>query len=209
VPCYANGRLSLGFYYKDKEKIIQKNQLKLIIGDYYNTASCPAIQKISHDPVILEISRQYFDGPPVYQGHKLWWSFPTDLDLHTQFKYGQTFHYDIDDYTALKFFFYLTDVRGQTGPHMCVLGSHQKKPFLNKVFTGCCSDDRIIKKYGKKCIKTIYGNSGSGFVEDVACFHKGLPPKCDDRLILVIEYTLKDYGMQNNHRSEAQLKMMA
>ncbi|MDH3603291.1 MAG: hypothetical protein OEU26_27060, partial [Candidatus Tectomicrobia bacterium] len=120
TPCYANGCEHLGFYYHEKERVLKENQINLIIGDYYNTSHCDAIQKISNDPVLTEISRHYFNNDITCQGHKLWWSFPTEISIYHQFKYGQTFHYDIDDYAALKFFFYMTDVRTTSGPHVCV-----------------------------------------------------------------------------------------
>ena len=208
TPCYANGCDNLGFYYSEKEKVLKENQINLIIGDYYNTSRCDTIQKISTDPVLMEISRRYFNSEAVYQGHKLWWSFPNDLNIHHQFKYGQTFHYDIDDYSALKFFFYLTDVHTSSGPHVCVLGSHNSKKFLHKLLRGYWPDDTIIKSYKKENIKTIYSQSGEGFVEDTFCLHKGTPPEHEDRLILVIEYAIYDYGMQHNIKNEKLLKFI-
>lgn len=208
TPCYANGCEDLGFYYHDKDKVLKETGINLIIGDYYNTSSCEAIQKITNDPVLTEISRRYFNNDSVCQGHKLWWSFPTNLEIHHRFKYGQTFHYDLDDYAALKFFFYLTDVRATSGPHVCVLGSHNSKAFLHNILRGYWSDDTIIRKYKKEHIKTIHARSGEGFVEDTLCLHKGTIPEHKERLILVIEYAMRDYGMQNNIKNENQLKLI-
>lgn len=208
TPCYANDSVDLGFYYHDKEIIFKEKEMNVIIGNYYNTSQCDAIQKVINDPVLTEISRRYLDNEITNQGHKLWWSFPTEVGLHHRYKYGQTFHYDLDDYAALKFFFHLTDVSTTSGPHVCVLGSHRSKTFLHKVLRGYWSDAMIIRKYKKENIKTIYARAGEGFIEDAFCLHKGTIPENEDRLILAVEYTMRDYGMQHNLKSENQLKLI-
>jgi hypothetical protein len=55
------------------------------------------------------------------------------------------------------------------------------------------SDDKLLQMYGEDNAELICGNSGSGFVEDVFCFHKGVPPQHKTRLLLQFEYTMNYY----------------
>ncbi|MEM8831523.1 MAG: hypothetical protein AAGE96_19495, partial [Cyanobacteria bacterium P01_G01_bin.19] len=106
------------------------------------------------------------------------------------------FHYDLDDYHALKFFFFLTDVDVASGPHVCIRGSHKKKK-LRHQFSWLIgrSDSEIIDYYGEENLVTICGEAGFGFAEDTFCFHRGTPPVERDRLMLQIEFAMNNYGM--------------
>jgi hypothetical protein len=209
VHCYGKAKPGLGFYYHEKDRISHKLNINLSNADYYNTSNCRAIQMIVEDPVLLKIARAYLGGPPVHQGTKLRWSFATKLSDFEKYKLSQTFHYDLDDYCAMKFFFYLTDVGVDDGPHICISGSHKSKKFLHKLLRGIYNEDNMVKFYSKDRVKFIYGGSGYGFVEDIFIMHKGLTPIKNDRLILIIEYALRDYGMKHDRIKESQLKSIS
>jgi hypothetical protein len=209
VHCYGKAKPEWGFYYHEKDAIAQKLGIYLSNADYYNTADCRAVQMIVEDPLLLKIAKTYLGGPPIHQGTRLRWSFATNLSDFEKFKLNQTFHYDLDDYCAIKFFFYLTDVGTTDGPHICISGSHKSKKFLHKLLRGIYNEDEMIKLYQKDSVKSIYGNSGYGFVEDIFIIHKGLTPIQNDRLILIIEYALRDYGMQHDRIQESQLKSIS
>jgi hypothetical protein len=209
VHCYGKAKPGWGFYYHEKDVIARKLSIYLSNADYYNTADCRAVQMIVEDPVLLKIAKTYLGGPPVHQGTRLRWSFATNLSDFEKFKLNQTFHYDLDDYCAIKFFFYLTDVGTNDGPHICISGSHKSKKFLHKLLRGIYNEDEMIKFYQKDSVKSIYGKSGYGFVEDIFIMHKGLTPIQNDRLILIIEYALRDYGMQHDRIQESQLKSIS
>jgi hypothetical protein len=125
----------------------------------------------------------------------MWWSFAACSDLRQQVHDAQSFHYDLDDYRAIAFFFYLSDVDLESGPHVCVLGSHRRKPlrFLFSPFKSK-SDEQVSTFYGADHIVTVCGPVGSGFAEDLFCFHKGLHPKTRDRLLLQVRYRFRAYG---------------
>lgn len=104
------------------------------------------------------------------------------------------FHYDLDDYSCLKFMFYLRDVDAHNGPHVCVKGSHTKKKLRRQwSLVRETSDQDIMECYGHEKIVTIYEKAGVGFVEDTFCFHKGVLPVSGDRLILEIKFGLNDF----------------
>lgn len=74
----------------------------------------------------------YLDAEPVFTGSRLWWNFAVNDEK--KYDYNKTitfFHYDLDDYACLRFFFYLTDVDSNSGPHVCVRGSQLNKKFAH------------------------------------------------------------------------------
>ena len=161
-----------GFHYDRKDMVSRKLNINFATGDYYNTFTCRPIQQVVEDPMLLKIAQIYLGGLPVHQGTNLLWSFCKSSSEFDRYKANKTFHYDLDDYCSMKFFFYLTDVCINDGPHVCLLGSHKSKKFLWKVFRGNYHDDQVMHHYKSDRVKFIYGTSGYGFVEDSSIIHK-------------------------------------
>lgn len=205
--CYANRKSDKGFYLHDKEQAQFQTKTQFIVAQYFNTAlHCPAIHKLQNDANLLAIAAKYLEREPVNQGSMLWWSFPGDRTYKQLNSNGQLFHYDLDDYRFIKFFFYLTDVDTENGPHVCVRGSHKNKKLSHLILRKRETDEDIIKYYGQESLVTICGQAGFGFVEDGFCFHKGVPPIHQNRLILQIEFATTDFGMQHDIRDTSILK---
>lgn len=197
--CYGNRRPEFGFYITEKKQAEARYKKSFIVGSYFNTALlCPAIRKLESDPKLLEIAAKYLEAEPVHQGNQLWWSFAGEATRSEQCQASQMFHYDLDDYRFLKFFFYLTDVDSSSGAHVCVRGSHEKKKLLHEFLHIRHDDKDIIDYYGADSLVIICGQSGFGFVEDTLCFHKGTTPTHRNRLMLNIEFAINDYGMQKD-----------
>lgn len=197
--CYGDAEPNMGFLYTQKQSIETKNERQFVRGDYFNSSlNCIAIKNIAKEQKLLAIARSYFGAEPIVSGTRLWWLFvnKTEYDLN---KGAYFFHYDLDDYKCLKVFFYLTDVTLSNGSHVFVRGSHRKKKLkhLLSVFK-LRSDREIIENYGKESLVHISGEAGTGFVEDVNCFHKATPPQQSNRLMLQIQFTLNDYGTNND-----------
>ncbi|MEH2391918.1 MAG: phytanoyl-CoA dioxygenase family protein [Nostoc sp.] len=205
--CYGNRKTNMGFFYDQKEQAQTKSGRHFIIGSYFNTSLlCPAIKKLQNDPKLLAIATKYLDAQAVHQGNLMWWSFSGDITYRQKSQAAQLFHYDIDDYRFLKFFFYLTDVDDQSGPHVCVRGSHKKKKPSHVWLRKRETDQDISDYYGSESLVKICGKAGFGFAEDPLCFHKGITPTHKDRLILQIEFARTDYGMQHDFRAASLLK---
>ncbi len=205
--CYGNRKSELGFYLHDKEQAELQTKTQFIVGHYFNTALlCPAIYRLQNDANLLAIAAEYLEREPVHQGSLLWWSFPGDRTYQQLSSNGQLFHYDLDDYRFIKFFFYLTDVDTKNGPHICVRGSHKNKKLSHLILRKRETDEDIIKYYGAESLITICGQAGLGFVEDGFCFHKGVTPTCKNRLMLQIEFATTDFGMQHDIRDTSILK---
>lgn len=208
-PCYANRKSNLGFYYHQKTEAEIQTKKDIKVGCYFNTAQlCPAIYKLQNDSQLLAIATQYLEREPIHQGNQLWWSFAGESSEWQRRQTAQMFHYDLDDYRFLKFFFYLTDVDDKSGPHICVRASHKYKKFSHALLRKREKDRDIIDYYGQESLVTICGKAGFGFVEDPLCFHKGLTPTHKDRLLLQIEFATTDYGMQNDNKDISTLQVL-
>jgi hypothetical protein len=164
---------------------------------HHSFQNCSTIQDIIQDPKLLKIATAYLKTTPIYMGARLWWSH-RDAPPYDFKRAGQVFHYDIDDYRALRFFFYLTDVDESSGPHVVIRGSHRHKRIGDKIAkTRFRTDDDLINFYGSEAVIPLCGQAGFGFAEDPSIFHKGTIPVSRDRLILLIRYSINDFGNRN------------
>jgi hypothetical protein len=200
--CHAGNDSRLGFLYREKDAAQARYGRSFLGASYFNVAvSCDVVRRIAVDPIIREIAARSLSAEPVLQGTRLVWSFACESTPHQRFKSNQTFHYDLDDYRQIRFFFYLTDVSPSSGPHVCVAGSHRHKKLSHRLLRGYIEDEEAIRYYGAETIRTLCGRAGFGFAEDSFCLHKVSQPKDGDRLILKIGYGVRDYGMMSDERN--------
>ncbi len=200
TECYANSNPSLGFHFLLKKQAEQTCQFSFNKAEYVNTSlTCPTIYKLANDSFLLEIASKYLNSEAVFTGSRLWWLFPVDDETFDPKQTVSYYHYDLDDYNCVRFFFYVTDVDLESGPHICIRGSHRKKklahllsPFKRR------NDEDMVNYYGEENIITICGEAGFGFAEDTNCYHKAERPRSKNRLILQIQYAMKDYGNHND-----------
>lgn len=197
APCYADRNSAASFYYSDKEQAETSLGRKIRLGSYFHAQGCAAVRKLENDPTILAIAAKYLGAPPLHIASELWWSFPVEGTPMEQLKAAQVFHYDLDDYRFIKFFFYLTDVDLYSGPHVLIRGSHKNKKLSHQLLGVRCAskpDEDIVDCYGAENLVTICGSAGLGFAEDATCFHKGTLPTQKERLLLQIEFAINNYG---------------
>ncbi|MBD2613163.1 MAG: hypothetical protein FWK04_19120 [Nostoc sp. GBBB01] len=208
-PCHGDYKPHLGFFYNQKKSAEKHYDRKFKIAGYFNTSLlCTAIKKLQNDPTLLAIAAKYLECNPVHLSNQLWWSFAGETTTFEKMKTFQMFHYDLDDYRFLKFFFYLTDVDAYGGPHVCVRGSHNQKKLSHLLLPKYQTDEAIISYYQQESLVTIYGKAGFGFAEDTFCFHKGTTPITQDRLMLQVEFGTVDYNMQHDIRDPFILQIM-
>lgn len=203
TTCYGNLDPDCGFLYAEKQEAERSADRTFFTAQYFNTSlDCPAIQRLSHDPKLLEIAGGYLRGEPKFTGSRLWWNFVVGDDQpYDSNKTITFFHYDLDDYACMRFFFYLTPVTALDGPHVCVRGSHRRKRWsylLSPVKRR--SDQEIIDYYQMENVVTICGEPGFGFAEDTFCYHKATRPRHQDRLMLQIQFALHDYGLHHDRK---------
>lgn len=189
------------FKYGDKERVASERDLDILVGNYIDAKTeCEALIKLKSDPQLRAIAARYLKSNPILVRCQMGWTFIGDEQAYSQKgALGSPtilFHYDLDDYRALKFFFYLTDVDSLSGSHRCVAGSHRKRKLVHYLKRGQ-SDREIIDFYGEESIIDICGSAGFGFAEDPFCFHRGSPPVTSPRLMIQLEFAFNDYGMWN------------
>ncbi len=208
TECYANSRPDLGFKISQKNQAEQKCQVLFNQAQYLKAGTrCPAIKELASDPMLLEIANKYLGTKAILTGTRLWWIFPVDEEFYNPMEIASFFHYDMDDYHSVRFFFYLTDVDLNSGPHLFVRGSHRKKRFTNLLSSSRWrSDEDIVNYYGEENIVTICGEAGFGFVEDTFSYHKATRPTGKRRLVLQLQYTVNDFGVHQDTMDASELK---
>jgi hypothetical protein len=196
ATCYAEGKSDVPFLYADKSIVEQQSGLRFKLGRYNHALQAsPVLKALASDSQLLAIARKYLNSEPVLIGARMWWSFSGPADTQSQKESGQGFHYDLDGYRAIAFFFYLTDVGPANGPHVYVRGTHANKAFKHVVsIHKGRKDDEIERKYGPDSQVVCCGPAGTGFAEDIFGFHKGLHPETGERLLVQLRYGLRDYG---------------
>ena len=198
--CFGDGKTDFPFCYGDKDIAQQQSARTFRLGRYNHALRAShMLQALALDTQLLAVARGYLRREPVLLGARMWWSFAAPADAEQQMEAGQGFHYDIDGYRGLAFFFYLTEVGPSDGPHVYIRGSHVKKmrKHVISIYKGR-SDAEIESCYGLERQIISCGPAGSGFAEDLFGFHKGLHPESGDRLIVQIRYGLRDYGTGRN-----------
>jgi hypothetical protein len=196
ATCYAEGDPNLPFLHPDRAAVEQQMGTNFKLGRYNHALKAsPVMQALATDPQLLAIARRYLSTEPVLIGARMWWSFSGPAKRKEIKESGQGFHYDLDGYRALAFFFYLTDVGTSDGPHVYVRGTHKNKALKHVVTIHKGRDDNEIDgKYGKEKQVVCLGPAGVGFAEDIFGFHKGQHPESGERLLLQLRYGLRDYG---------------
>lgn len=152
---------------------------------------CPAVDTVTHDPVLIEIVRRYLGRRPRRVARRLYWSPVSTLPDEARRNNGQTidYHYDIEPHNSLYVFFYITGADRNSGAHVAIMRSHRSKPLPIIWSSAFQPDARVLDRYGADSPVVIEGGPGYGFLEDPACFHKALPPKDRDRLVLQFRYS--------------------
>ena len=200
ATCFGDGKKDFPFRYEERASARQPDGRPFRLARYTHAVRVsPALQALASDAQLLAIAREYLRSEPVLLSARMWWSLAGPADSQQLNAAGQHFHYDIDGYRGLTFFFYLTDVGLTGGPHVYVRGTHLKKSWkhLFSLFKAR-TDAEISNKYGPENQIFLCGPAGSGFAEDIFGFHKGMDPETGDRLIVQVRYGIQDYGTGND-----------
>ena len=183
--CFDGYRPELGEFLSDA--IPEETQ----VANYKreDLVSIKEIMEIANDPKILSFVQKFLYGKPTISNINAWWS----LGGRKSAQHAQLFHRDVDDYKFIKFFIYLTDVGMENGPHVYVETSAYDDNFKKiRRF----SDIEIESFYGKEKINHVTGGKGEAYFVNTYGIHKGLLPKEGRRLILQIQYSINEVGVE-------------
>jgi hypothetical protein len=190
--CYGDFDRDLAFLPRDYAKVQAAAGRPILVGHYLDGLdACADAAAIRNDPVLIGIAGRYLNAQPIVISSRMWWSFPAkDYDEAALKRASQNrFHFDMNDWRSLKFFFYLTDVDVEAGPHVFVRESHRKRRLRHQFtpFVGKSHAD-ILDFYGADRIVSITGRAGLGFAEDPFGFHMGTVAKSRPRLMFEVEF---------------------
>ncbi|MGX9146198.1 hypothetical protein [Mesorhizobium sp. 128a] len=203
TPCFGNFDRRLEFMPGDHAEAEKRFGRSLLSGHYFERIlGCNAALAIQNDPLLLDIAQNYLGGQAKLITTRVWWSFPTgeasdaDKNLASLGKY----HFDLDDWRMLKFFFYLKPCDAGTGPHVYVKGSHRRRSLKHQLtlLVGHSAQE-VLKVYGDDSPVTLTGEAGLGFVEDPFGFHMGTVPSRTPRLMMEVGFGVSPPSRRRFH----------
>lgn len=191
-PCQTRDMEPVTFLAKDIDAI-NRTRTKDVLAAYYfsSVERCPAVKRLMLDPRLLAIAKNYAGQEVSNIRTRLWWNFPgdrfEDADLHATAQ--DRFHFDLNDWRTLKFFFFISDVGARSAPHLYIRGSHVRRKLGHQytILHGKTVEE-LEDYYGASEFKTLTGPAGSGFAEDPFIFHSGSRAISEPRLILELEF---------------------
>jgi hypothetical protein len=191
-PVFTKDAPEKGFLPGDYQKESASRDRDILAAYYFQTAEqCPAIMKLRDDQAFYSIASAYLGQPAILMRTRMWWSFPakriSDGDLHLAAQ--ERFHFDIDGWRTLKFFFYLTPTDEAAGAHQYIRASHRRRK-LKHQFTPTTGrpTPQLQDFYQPEEFITITGDEGYGFAEDPFVFHTGTLCRSRPRLMLEIGF---------------------
>jgi ectoine hydroxylase-related dioxygenase (phytanoyl-CoA dioxygenase family) len=188
-----NSKVNEGKWYSDEKVHFNPNNVispryQFDNNDILNNST---IQNLIFDQTLLDIAQRYLKTKPILDLFAFWWSAP--FDGKSKSEAAQMYHFDMDRIKFIKFFFYLTDVNTNTGPHCYVRGSHKKLPNqLRK--DGRFEDSLINSLYSKEDILELCGFEGTIMAVDTRGIHKGKELIEGNRLLFQIEFANSYFG---------------
>jgi len=195
--CYGDRDRRLAFQIDDRAAFEQKLGRPLKLASHFNQQlEWPVFTRLQRDPWLNAIARGYFGRDPVFLRSEVLWSFATAATAKERVANAQVLHCDINDFKTLKFFFYLTDVGPNNGPHEYIKKRPVRRTLKHQMLGQRCSDipdETLVRTYGADQLVTVCGPAGSGFVGDPYYFHRGAHPSEGVRALLQIELGCRAY----------------
>jgi hypothetical protein len=155
----------------------------------------PLIQRITGDRSLFAVAQGYLNCMPIQDLTAMWWSAVFSKEASSEA--AQLYHFDMDRFKFIKFFFYLTDVNLRNGPHCFIRGSHKWLPDLVRK-DGRIPDEEVQKSFPAKDILEIEGKKGTILAVDTRGLHKGKVLESGERLLLQVEFTNSLFGAPYN-----------
>jgi hypothetical protein len=159
--------------------------------DEANLIEQPDVQRLMADPSLLAVAQAYLGCLPVLSSVFMLWSTPACLADNAREELAQMYHFDMDHLKWLKFFFYLTEVTPERGPHCFIAKSHRtghQLPALLARGYVRYPDQELEPYYPAADRIELTGPPGTLFAVDTRGYHKGITPRTGDRLMLQLEF---------------------
>jgi hypothetical protein len=186
TPCFGNHDRSRDLL-PWQHIAMQSKAMPVTSAHYFErVADCPAIMAVQADPLLHTVASAYLGPRAQVISTRLWWSFPPPGEATPE---REMMHFDLDDWRMLKFFFYLSPVDADAGPHLFVRGSHRHHVLKHQLsLTVSRPLDEVLDTYGADKLTAIHGPAGAGFAEDPFGFHAGSLARAVPRLMLEVGF---------------------
>ncbi len=203
TPCFGNFDRALEFVAPRHDLAEQEFGRSLLSGHFFERSlDSPGVRAIQADPLLMDVAKHYLGASAQLITTRVWWSFPTNASTEADRSLASLdkFHFDLDDWRMLKFFFNLVDVDEGTGPHVFVKGSHNRRKTRHQytLLVGHPADE-VLDYYGADQAVTLTGPAGSGFVEDPFGFHMGTVPVTRPRLMMEVGFGVSKPSRRRFH----------
>jgi hypothetical protein len=180
------------FRYSDVVRGVASDGRSVPLGGIHKPTRCPAVQAIVNDPILRAIVRTYLGHEPREVMTIINWSFASDFSEkeRRRLKHQNVldYHYDVGGYNFVYANFYITDTDRDSGAHVMMKRSHNRKPLRMLLGKASASESSVRKQFGIENEITIEGPAGTGFVQDTSCYHRATPPTHRDRLMLAVRF---------------------
>ena len=164
-------------------------------GGQMKVLADPVVQQLACDRSVLEIAQHHLGAPPILDFVAFWWN--TAFSKVPDSQAAQLYHFDLDRIRWIKFFFYITDVLPENGPHCFIEGSHLPgvipRALLRKGYERT-EDEEVFRYFPNEKEHVFTGKAGTMIAEDTIGLHKGQMVERGHRLILQLQYTSSLFG---------------
>ena len=153
------------------------------------------VQALIADWSLLTVAQDYLRSAPIIDIVTMWWH--TAFQDRPDARAAQFYHFDMDRPRWLKFFFYLTDVGPDNGPHCFIRGSHRTGGIADELLArgyARLADDDVARHYSAADHVRFTGKKGTIIAEDTRGLHKGQHVVHGDRLVFQLELTNTLFG---------------
>jgi hypothetical protein len=201
--CFGNFDRQTEFFPEDHAEAEKRFGRSILSGHYFERfLQCSAASTVQRDPLIHDVAQHYLGGEAQLITTRLWWSFPTKASTDADMRLASLdkYHFDLDDWRMLKFFFYLTPVDEGCGPHVYMRGSHNRRALRHQMtlLVGHPAED-VHRAYGAQNAMTLTGEAGLGFVEDPFGFHMGTVARRAPRLMMEVGFGVSPPSRRRFH----------
>ncbi|MCU0527100.1 MAG: hypothetical protein MUF72_20015 [Elainella sp. Prado103] len=191
-PCFDPDRFDKPGFYDPEAAHASCLHSYYRIGDILD---CPQILKLANHPRILSIINSSFGCKPTISLIQAWWlrhgfdQYENQNNLY--FKYPNSYHRDIDDWSEARLFIYLTDVDENSGPHSYIRKTQQYPTFDDDNKFSVTPKQLEISGFPvAENLINIVGQPGTAWLMNTMGFHRARIPIQRHRLLLCITYTL-------------------
>ena len=203
TPCFGNFDRKLSFLAPDHAEAEKTYGRSLLSGHFFDRSlESEGVRAVQADPLLMDVAKHYLGAQARLITTRIWWSFPTGgaSEADRRLASLDKFHFDLDDWRMIKFFFNLVDVDQGTGPHVFVKGSHNRRKASHQytLLVGHPADE-VLNYYGAEKAVTLTGPAGSGFVEDPFGFHMGTVPVTAPRLMMEVGFGVSKPSRRRFH----------